>query len=754
MTYRFCLLVLLSVLASAAASAQKSATVSGTVKDEISKETLISATIMLESTKLGAKSNKSGYYSVQNVPAGEYSLRVTYLGYEKYIKKITLAAGQNLRLDILLKPVTIQTETVEVEANRELVQREITISTVNVPVHQIQNIRVGGESDVFRTLQFLPGVLTSSQLSSGLFVRGGSPDQNLILLDGASVYNPSHLFGFFSTFNTNAIKDIEFVKGGFDAEYGGRLSSVLNVTQKDGNRSEFHGDISLGLISSQANIEGPLFNGSFFLSGRRTYIDLIQPIIPQSPEEPLPNFYFYDINAKVVQEIGDNDKVAVTGFYSNDILDFSGSSSTIGMRTGNRLLSGHWSHIFADNLFSNVVVNYSEYSIKFSGGESGYGFLLNNGISDLTGKANLEWFIKENASAKFGFEVNKLNFSYLMNFTGDTDTTANTGGIASTNMEVPDLNYALFAQTKFNITEYLAVQAGLRGSYFQLNESMYVDPRIALRYMLTGNISLKAAWGIYHQGLRLATLPDFNIIDTWLPSDTTVPISRSNHYIFSIETHPFDGYDFNVEGYYKTMDGISELNSFSMNTSSIAEVVYVGDAHSYGAEIFLQKKSGRLTGWIGYALGFIYAQFDSINAGREFRPKYDRRHDIKVVAQYRITDDIEVGGTFTLQSGQSYTGNTSRGRILIPDMIYGRNKQTASERYGLRLPMSHQLNLYGSYDFKMFKKFDATLVVDIYNVYNRRDILMRYYNTIDDVTVVEDVLLLPIFPSISLEISF
>ena len=228
----------------------------------------------LKGTKIGTRTNKSGYYSIRNISAGEYVVRVSYLGYTKFLKKIKLAPNQNLRLDVELLPEDIKTSEVEIFADREVLEREITISTVNIPINQIKDIRIGGESDVFRTLQFLPGVLTSSQISSGLFVRGGSPDQNLVLLDGATIYNPSHLFGFFSTFNTNAIKDVDFIKGGFEAEYGGRLSSVLNIKKKEGNKKNYHGDATIGFISSQAGVEGPLANGSFFLSGRRTYLDL------------------------------------------------------------------------------------------------------------------------------------------------------------------------------------------------------------------------------------------------------------------------------------------------------------------------------------------------------------------------------------------------------------------------------------------------------------------------------------------------
>ena len=732
--------------------------VGGIIADKSTGEPLIGAIVMLEGTKLGARTNKSGFYSIQNVPVGEYKIITRYLGYKQGSEKLSVKANnKNLRINIALDPDAIMTEGVQVVAEREIERREISISKVNVPVAQIKNIRISGESDLFRTLQFLPGVLTSSQVSSGLYVRGGSPDQNLVLLDGAAVYNPSHFFGFYSTFNTNAIKDVEFIKGGFDAEYGGRLSSVLNVTQKDGNRKKITGEATLGLTSMQGGIEVPVASGSMFVSGRRTYLDLLRPVFKLFTDIPLPDFYFYDINAKVTQNLGDNDKVSVSGFLSNDILTFDGFSTGISMEVGNKLLAGKWTHIFSNNLFSNVVFNYSKYRNSFSGGQADYNFILDNSIEDMTAKAHFEYLLGEDAAIKFGAEVSKMNFDFLMNFTGDTTETIQ-GEDGQVNLFMGDWNYSAFAQTKFNIIDYLSFQGGLRAYFFYLNNNFKFDPRVALRYMLTGNVAVKAAWGIYHQSLRIAGIPNFSIVDAWLPSDTSVDVSKSTHYIFSVETKPFDGIDINFDVYYKDMKEIGELNQMAMafglgGTEKVTDVLFIGNAYSYGAEIFVQKQMGRLTGWLGYGFGKIHATFDSINSGKTFNPKYDRTHDFKVVTQYKLFDDWEVGGTFTFQSGQPYTGATSRGNVLLPDQLQGASKTNMSDLYALRMPNSHQLNLYLAYSFTMFGK-EARAVLDIYNVYNRRDILMRVYNTQQSYTTVEDIRLLPIIPSLSLEVKF
>lgn len=721
--------------------------INGIVSDFSSGEPLISATIFLEGTTIGTKTNTKGFYSLQGIKAGKYVIRVTYIGYEKYTKEITLQSNENLHLNVKLKQDVLQIEEIHVESDREVLQREITISTTNIPVAQIKDIKVGGESDVFRTLQFLPGVLTSSQISSNLFVRGGSPDQNLVLLDEAPIYNPSHLFGFFSTFNTNAIKDVNLLKGGFEAEYGNRLSSVLNLTQKDGNRNEYKGNLSLGLISSKADIEGPVGNGAFFISGRRTYLDLITVLL----DSDLPNFYFYDVNAKIVQDIGGKGKLSITGFMSSDKLNYDVGNTIIDMNTGNNLLSVNWSHIFTNNLFSSLNLSYSNYEIKFTGGETGYDFIMDNSIKDITLKWKLDWYIQKNASATVGFEAIKLNFKYHLNFTGDVDTTLNLGDLSSTRFSIPDMNYSAFAQTKFNLTDEFALQLGTRFNYYQLNNSLCFEPRIALRYIFNDFVSLKLAYGIYNQNVRIATMQNFNIIDTWLPSDTTVPISKSNHYIFSLETKPLKDSKLNFDAYYKTMTDISELNMFTLNTSVVSDVVFLGDAFTYGFEVFFQKNFGRVTGWMGYGFGIVKAQFDSINSGRYFTPKYARKHDFKTVIQYKIIDNLEIGGSFILQSGQYYTGATSRVKLFPPNDSFGNNKITTSERYGLQLPPSHRLNIYLAYSFKTFGK-ESRLSLDVYNVYNRRDILMRIYDVANDVTVVNDYLLLPIIPSISYEI--
>lgn len=742
----FLLLILLPHLASAVS-------ISGFVSDEATGETLIGATVRVKDAKLGAYTNKNGFYSISGLESGAYEFIISCVGYETKIEKLSFKKNQDLRKDFKLKISSVETDEISVEAAKDLENREFMVSKVNIPVQQIKKLKIGGESDLFRALQYLPGVLTSSQISSGLFVRGGSPDQNLVLLDGTSVYNPSHVFGFISTFNSEAIKDVELIKGGFPAEFGGRLSAVLNLTQKDGNKSKVEGLGSIGLISSRLSLEGPLGNGSWFIGGRRTYLEIIKELLPKNPENPYPSFNFYDINAKISQNISGDDKVSLSGFLSADNFDIGSYGMNMDLEVGNRLGAAKWTHVFSSSLFSTLNLSASQYLNTFKGDNSGYEFLIDNSITDYTAKGNLDWFASEKLSSKFGFESTNFSFKYLQNFTGNTDSTKTGTSGGTINLEILDWNHSLFAQTNYRMTELFSLQAGLRANYWILSEKLSWDPRLAIRYQFQDNITLKAAWGVFHQSLRLAAQPDFSFFDTWLPTDTSIGISSSTHYILSLETSPAEGYDLNFDLYYKRFSNINEINMNALQIDIVKDLFYVGNANAYGAEVFLQKKTGRFSGWIGYGLGFIFSKFNEINFGKEFRPKYDRLHDLKVVLQYSINSNWDIGATFTFQSGQSYTGATSRFQSKMPEDAYGKGKIVPSQRYGLRLPPSHQLNINASYMFNTFG-LESKLILDIYNVYNRRDIWFRYYNVQEAETKIEDVRLLPIIPSISYEIKF
>lgn len=736
------------------AQEEEPATLNGYVVDSTNNETVVGATLKVKGTKFGAVTNKSGFFVIKNVPPGNQTIVISSIGYERLEVPMTFAAGESKKITFSLKQTSILSKEIKITAERDE-KRQIDVSRVNIPVAQLTQLRIGGEADVFRSLQYMPGILTSSQISSGLYIRGGSPDQNLVLLDGSTVYNPSHLLGFFSAFNPDAVKDVELIKGGFPAEFGGRLSAVLNLTQKDGNRNEFEGVASIGAISSRLSLQGPIGNGSWFVGGRRTYLDLLLGLIPEDKENPLPTFNFYDVNAKITQDVTDNDRISLSGFMSADELGLDGNTQQFEIGIGNRAGALRWTHIFGEDLFTVLNLSGSRYTNGFGGNNAGFAFEIENIITDYTAKASVEWFASDAMTIKGGYEGTRYIFDYLKNFTGKTDSSAQSGTVSSgsANLTVKDWAHAGYLQTNYQVTDLLSLQLGGRVNYSLLSEDVTFDPRAAARYQVMDGLAFKAAWGIYHQYLHLASLQDFSFFDTWLPTDSTVETGRSDQYIFSVETSPFEGYDLNFDFYYKKLYNINEVNQFATDVKNVADIFYSGNGEAYGAEVFLQKKMGDFTGWAGYALGWINARFDSLNQGREFRPKYDRRHDLKLVGQYKINDRWEVGASFSFQSGQSYTGVTSRFRTTLPGGSGEADVSVPADLYGLRLPPSHQLNINANYSSTLFG-LPMRLLIDVYNVYSRRDIWFRYYDNTKEVTEVTDVRLLPIIPTIALEVKF
>lgn len=726
--------------------------ISGFIKNNENSETIIGAVVFIENTQFGAYSDKNGYYIIKGIPDGDYNIIVSYIGFENYKSKISI--DKNLRLDINLKPSSILSDEVVVTDNKDIDKRNLTISKVDIPITQLKEIRIGGEADVFRALQFLPGVLTSSRVSNGLYIRGGSPDQNLVLVDGATVYNPSHLFGFLSTFNADAIKDVELIKGGFNSEYGGRLSAVVNLTQRDGDGENYGGMFNVGLLSSKLAVEGPIGNGSFYLGGRRTYFELIKGFISPGPgQPPIPDYNFYDINAKLVQNIGKNDKLSFTGFFTKDNLSINQFGLDLTLGLGNSTSSIKWNHIYKDNLISSLILSYSQYDNNIFGSVSGNDFYTQNTITDYSAKYDVEWFTSDIWTNKFGAEVKSIEFAYRQDFTGNSDDRIPDSLNNFPNFKITDIHSSIYGQSNINITNNTVLQGGIRLNHWNFLNQVNFDPRLAFLWQMNDFVKFKLAWGIYHQNLKLATQPDIAIFDTWLGTDTTLNVARSEHYIMSLETIPLDGYNLSFDIYYKTLNNINELNRYATQIKTGKDALYEGNGESFGFEVFLQKKYGKFGGWVGYGFGFINAQFDSIDGGNWFRPRYDRRHDFKLVLQYTINEKWNVGTNFTYQTGQPFTQQTARGQAVLPGDEIGRGKTVPAPRYNLRLPDSHFLNINATYSFKIYG-LKSNLIFDIYNIYNRRDIWFRQYNTTSQVTTIQDVKLLPIVPSISWELKF
>jgi hypothetical protein len=509
------------------------------------------------------------------------------------------------------------------------------------------------------------------------------------------------------------------------------------------------------LITSKLSLDGPAWDGStWFLGGRVTYFDLIRPILDTDPLNPVPSIGFYDVNAKFTQEIGTNDKLFLSGFLSNDNMDFSRPGMDMNMSMGNQAGALRWNHIYSDDVFQSVMFSASHYNNGFKQDLSGFEMRIDNSILDYTLKYDLEYFASDVFTIKTGLEAKDYTFKYDQNWTGtEEDSSGEKNRVGLLKLTERDWNLDGYIQGNYQFTDFMSAQAGLRVEYWDKSDNLNFDPRLAFRWQILGDFAVKASYGRYHQYLRLSSIQDFTLFDTWLPTDKSVNASYADHYIISFETRPSDDLALNFDLYYKKLHNISEVRNDKLSGTKVNDVFFEGNGEAYGVEVFLQKKVGRIAGWVGYGFGFVNATYAEINEGRSFNPKYDRRHDFKVVLQYDINKEFDVGAQFQMQSGQPFTGASSRFNQSLPNQNWGQGYTFPTDRYGLRLPMSHQLNIYGSYTTTLFD-LPFKIILDVYNVYSRRDILMRQYTVDGKETVVEDILLLPVLPTFSFELKF
>ena len=727
------------------------AVLSGFIKDSTSGEAIAGATVRVRALHIGAISNASGFYSL-HIPGDQPVLVEVYsLGYRAIKEQMTLQPGESHKRTFLVAPQSIGGQEITIESNAERERQEPQVSRVTIQPQQVKDLPKAGEADLFRILQLLPGVQTSSEISSGLYIRGGSPDQNLILLDGSVLYNPSHFFGFFSTFNPDAIKDVELIKGGFPAEYGGRLSAVLNVTDIDGDRYQTKGKVDLGLISSSATMQTPVGTGALVLAGRRTYIDVLLNATGLTQRLSLPDYYFYDLNAKLTQNPSPNDKIMFSGYLGSDNLNFTANTAinNIGLQWGNKAGSAQWTHVFGSELFSKLDLSASSYTSIFSVGSSTQPFTWNNGIDDYTATASVEYFPSQQNTIKSGVQATEYHTNLLIQ-SGNNPPNANI-------VRTPFYG-AAYVQDEWKptipgaIQDPLAITGGLRVDGINSNPQIGIDPRISARYILTPAITLKASFGIYHQYLKLATNDLIPIFDVWLPTDTSQPPEKAYQYVLGISTVPFENYTFEVEGYYKQMDHLVEMRPNVMSGSTLNDIFFVGNGNAYGVEFFLQKQVGRITGWLGYTLAWTWRTFPDINNGQPFPPTYDRRNDFDLVMTYHASDRWTFGATFTYGTGQAYTQITA----LAPNAEDpARTIPIEGDKNALRLSPYNRLDLSATYSFGFFSdKRNAEFNFDIFNAYNYRNVWISQVDNSTNPATITYIRLLPILPTFGLSVSF
>ena len=752
-------------------------TISGYIKETQSQELLLGATVYIVELKTGTSANTYGFFSI-TVPKGEYTIKYSYVGYKTETKKIIL--DKNISLDISLS-IGQELEEIVVTADKINKQSEdVRTSVISLPVQQIKEIpSFLGEKDVLKVIQLMPGVQKGTEGQSGIYVRGGGPDQNLLILDDAPVYNAQHLFGFFSVFNGDALRSVELIKGGFPARYGGRLSSVIDINMKDGNKEHYTGELGIGLVSSRAVLEGPIVKdkSSFLISGRRTYIDvLMMPITKSQTDGVEAGYYFYDLNAKVNYDINKKNKLYLSGYFGRDIFYSKDEEFDMDYRMGwgNQTGTLRWNHQFNNKLFANTSIIYSKYNffidLEEEFDDKKYILKYSSGIEDIGAKIDFNYYPTPKHTIYFGLASTYHEFTpraivIKNDYMPDDIERDEIIGTVESGAYIEDL------YKPFNRMQILG---GLRYSHYMHNSKTYdmFEPRISTSYKLFDDFAVKASYAKMQQYIHLLSNTGIGLpTDLWVPSTKDVEPQESWQIAGGIaKDFPNRNLSLTVEGYYKEMDniiGYKEGANFMLfdETSSFDEInwqrmVTTGRSWSYGAEILLQRKVGKLSGWLGYTLSWTKMKFPELNFGKEYWAKYDRRHDFSAVLIYNVNKKIKLGATWVYATGNAmslplseYSGeihnptpyNNYYSQSVILDEYPGRNQ--------FRMDPYHRLDLNIQFNKKK-KRGTRTWEISIYNVYNRKNPFFYYVNTNETETKVKQVSLFPILPSFSYSFNF
>lgn len=733
----------------------QNASVNGYITDKNSGETLISANVALLENNRGTSTNTLGYFSLTNLEPGTYTIAGSYIGFKLFRKTITLAANETLRLDIELEPNVVSTDEIVVTSER-VKEEQKDIGTAEINTELIKSLPKVFEADVFRSIQLLPGVKAASDFSSGLYIRGGSPDQTLILLDRNTVYNPSHFFGFFSTFNPDAIKDVRLYKGGYPAEYGGRLGSVLTIYNKDGNRNETEGTATLGMLASRVSIEGPYKRGSWMFSARRSTLEPLLAALRSTSDNIPSSFYFLDFNGKVNFDASKNDKLSLAFYSGQDKVNFPFSDDAeFKLNYGNRTLSTNWTHIFSDKLFSNFVLTGSQYFNYPEVELGGTPIERRNNIYDYSVKADLEYLPNEKHELAIGVWAGTLTIRLNDRFDNEPSFSSRSHSKYG----------SVYLSDTWRPSDKWKIVSGIRTSYLSDGDYLRLEPRLSLEYKANDRIRLQTAYGRYNQYLTLITNEAFSGFDVWLTADDGVKPSFGDQFIVGSKTIPFSGYGLDIEFYYRTMNDLFELDPFLQDVSGLdyPELFRIGNGDAYGAELFFEKRVGDLTGFIGYTFAYTWKKFDEYNndignpdgTGRRYPPKYDRRNDVNLVLSYQLSKRWKSTLSFNYATGQAYT--QVLGRYTVSNTPWSNadfNTFTVGKINASRLPAYHRMDISFARTGTFFGMGEAEWQFQIINVYSRRNIWFYNFDFDENPVSRSEVPLLPLLPTISYTVNF
>ena len=739
--------------------------ISGTITDAESGEVLIGATIYAFSANAGTASNAYGFYSLTLPAADTLTVLFSYIGYVPELKKIRL--DRDIIFDLGLTATRTQLEDVIITADRAPSDnvRQARMSVVDVPIRAIDELpAILGEQDVLKVLQLLPGVQAGEEGTTGYHVRGGATDQNLVQLDEATVYNPSHLFGLFSTFNTAALNNVELVTGGFPAYYGGRLSSTLDISMREGNLQEYQAQGGIGLLSAQLTAEGPIVKqkGSFMVSGRRSYFDILaRPFLSSSREN---NYYLYDVNAKFNYRLSARDRVYFSLFTGRDHAEYiSPTSLGYGVRFGNSTATLRWNHIYGSKLFVNTSLIGNRYFIRVNSIQGDFFSQNYSGVEDGTLKTDFQYFPVPEHQIRFGGQI----VWHVFKSTGNEGVTIK--GAAPSELNVASIpkrkstETAVYLNDAWEINRYIGLNVGFRVPYFTTSDTSYAafEPRLSLRVSLNEDASLKASFTQMNQFVHLIPSSTASVpTDIWALSSNIVKPQKAKQYALGyFRNFRDDMYEASLELYYKDMRNqvLFQEGAELLAYQAIEKVLTFGRGWSYGAELFLRRKAGRLSGWVSYTLSRTDQRFSALNNGGKFPFKYDRRHNLAVALTWDLSSKWSVSGNFVYRSGGAYTLPAGRLFASLGGELYKGVYFDYGNYNGYRMGAHHRLDLSATRRFSGGRWFkESELVLGVYNVYNRLNPYFVFINldTVSGLPESQQISLLPAIPSISYNFKF
>lgn len=778
---------------------------SGEIRDAKNGESLIGAVVQAQGTTYGALTNTYGNYSL-SLPKGKYTVEFRYIGYET--KTIEVNLTQHRRIDLELAPISMEFGPVVVEGTRKSNVNSTEMGKIDLPIDQIKKIPViFGEVDILKTITLLPGVQSSGEGNAGFYVRGGGADQNLILLDNAPVYNASHLFGFFSVFNADAVKSIELTKGGMPASYGGRLSSVLDINLKEGNSKSFHAQGGIGTIASRFTVEGPIKKdtSSFIISARRTYIDvLLKPFTKNKPGFGGTGYHFYDLNAKFNYRLSNKDQLFVSGYFGRDVFAFSSKSAgfSASIPWGNSTATLRWKRSASERIFWNAILTFTDYQFQFAAKQDAFSFAMKSGIRDYGAKVQWSFFPNNLHKMKWGVDYTFHKFT-------PNNTSASSGDVSfdlGEQVKLYSHETAVYFQDEFDLNERWKINAGLRIPYFmhvgpftryvhldntsviggpaqttaitydkgaKVKDYLGYEPRINVRFAIDKNSSIKMGLTRNMQFIHLTSLSPSSLpTDVWLPStDVLRPQVASQAAVGYFRNLFDDKWEASVECYYKDMRNQSEYKEGASPDQTVGDnidnLLVFGRGYSYGAEFFLKKRFGDLSGWIGYTYSKTMRVFNAINNGNPFPSRWDRRHDGNFVLTYSLNERVDFGFVFVYATGNAVTLPVARyffeGNVVD---IYGSRNSYRMAPYH-RADVSVNVKARATkkqYDpltetvIEVKKKTRSSWNFSVYNVYNRMNPYFIYFATeatSSGYTIqAKQVSLFPILPSVTWNFEF